>query len=437
MSEPTSALSIEDLVLRVAREGGIAFHGATGQERAMVPIDPHDLDLCLRIVNDGIRLFVSSAPAKGWRWMRRIMSVTMTATRVTGTADAADSTSITDLTLATTYDSDDDLNDWYIYVLTGTGKGSYAKITDYTAVTGKCDVVDWLDARGNPAGTDPVATDTFAITPVETVGGEIHRYPLAENFGGSADGPIEYEANTNHATSIDWVDESFIRQRRSVTTTTGYPLHAATRQLEPYASGATPKRRSEILFEPEPSAADTVQFPYSVYTDEAQLVTGGSNAGSETTLTDVDYADLYPNDYFNGWVIKIISGTGRNSYALVTDYVGSTGVFTVADWLSINGAAGGTDPSTDSYYVVTPPTALHPAGVRFDNYIKSACMAQAEEEMEDLTGRGFVEKFYKVDLKMAHNLDARSAPRRLGSMNKGWSDPTGYRSRIYNDVTFN
>lgn len=443
MPEPTSALSIEDLVLRVARESGIAFHGATGQERAMVPIDPHDLDLCLRIVRDGIRLFRSTAPMKGWRWMRRIMSVAMTATRVTGTADAADGTSLTDLTLADTYDTNDDLKDWYIYTLTGAGAGSHAQITGYTGATGKCDVADWLDVRGNPGGTDPDADSTFAITPVETVGGDIHRYPLAENFGGSADGPIQYEANTNHAANISWRDESFIRNRRSISTQSGYPLYAALRQLEPYASGATPKRRFEIMFEPEPSTADTVEFPYSVYTDDPQLITGSSNAGDSTTLTDVTLANLYPDDYFNGWTIKMISGTGTNSYAIVQDYTGSTGVFDVNNvaastaWLAMDGTSVGTSPGDDSYYVVTPPTSLHPAGMRFDDYVLSACMAKAETDIEDLDGRGFVEKFYQVDIKMAHALDARSAPRKLGSMNKNWRDPTGYRERTWNNVEYN
>ncbi len=436
MSEPTIVLSIEGLVLRVAREAGIAFHGASGDERAMVPVDPHDLDLCLRIVNDGIRLFITSTPAKGWRWMRRLMSITMTATRVTGTADAADSTSITDLTLVDTYDDNTDLVGWFIYILTGTGEGSYAQIASYNGTTGKVTVADWLDSRGNAGGTDPAATDTFAITPVETVGGDIHRYPLAENFGGTPDGPIHYAANTNHAVHIDWVDESFIRSRRAVTVISTYPLYAAIRQLEPYASGAGPTRRLEILFDPQPIAADTVEFPYSVYTNEAQMVTGSSSAGATTSVTDSSLAALYPDDYFNGWLIKIISGTGKNSYALVTDYTGSSGKFDVADWLSIDGTAGGTDPSTDSYYVVSPVTDLHPAGYRFDDAVVSACMGRAEQELEDLNGRGFLEKFYKVDLKMAHNLDARSAPRTLGTTNKSDGGQSRFRERTWNTRTF-
>ncbi|KKL84758.1 hypothetical protein LCGC14_1961510, partial [marine sediment metagenome] len=303
MAEPTSALSFEGLILRVAREAGIAYHGSSGTERAMVPVDAHDLDLCKRIVTDGIRMFIADAPENGWRWMRRIASVTVTATRVTGTADSVSTTTIVDTDLcenlgsmtaeagtnATTlvdasltasYPTDNELIGYYCYIETGTGAGSYALITDYVASTGTITVADWLASGGQPGGTDPVSTDTFgisaykilnnyycyitagtgknswavitdfnssngtvtvadwldaygnpggtdptvgstlAITPIETVGGDIHRYPLPENFGGEVDGQIHYASDTNHSSTIDWVHESHIRNRRAVTVIT-------------------------------------------------------------------------------------------------------------------------------------------------------------------------------------------------------------------------
>ena len=434
MGEPTSLLTIEGLILRIARETGMAEYGSSGQGIAMVPTDPHDLDLCRRIVQDGIRRFVAAGPPKGWRWMKRIMSVTMTATRVTGTADSGSATTLVDLTLADTYDSDDDLNDWYIYI---DGSGSYAQVTDYTGATGTITVADWLDSRGNTGGTDPVATDSYTLTPVETVGGDIHRYPLAENFGGSADGEISYAADTNHSTKIDWVDESFIRQRRATVVNTGYPLYAAIKPLEPYASGTGPKRRFEILFSPNPVANDTVLFPYSVYFDQVLFETGEATGGSGTTLVDSDLANLYPDDYYNGWVLKIIDGIGKNSNAIVTDYEGSTGTFTVADWLHLNSVAGGTDPAANSAYVLQPASNLHPAGVQFDNGIKAACLAEAEEQVDELAGRGFINKFRSLDLLDAYKIDIRSAPRSLGSMNKTGRGRRVRPVRARNDVTFN
>lgn len=440
MSEPTSALSIEDLILRVAREVGVAYYGSSGQDIAMVPIDVHDLDLCKRIVNDGIRMFIASAPPSGWRWMRRKLSVTMTSTRETGTADSTSSATLVDLTLADTYTSDDDLKDWWIYITSGTGDGSYAQITGYTALTGTITVSDWLDSRGNADGTDPVTDDTYAITPVETVDGDIHRYPLPENFGGSADGPITYAADTNHSTIIDWVDESFIRQRRSITTTTGYPRHAAIAPLEPYASGAGPTRRFELLLEPEPTSSDTIVFPYSLYFDTTRFEAGSASGGSTITLVDSSLANLYPDDYFKGWVIRIINGTGKNSNAIVTGYAGTTGTFTVADWLFIDGStsvAGAVDPDNTSIYVTQPVANLHPAGLRFDDIIESACLAKAEMKVDDLAGRGFVGNYRNVDLSEAMRIDAKVAPRSLGSMNKSGRGKRFEGGRIFEDRTFN
>jgi hypothetical protein len=341
MAEPTSALSIEDLVLYIAREIGVADYGSDGQQEAMIPVDPHDLDLCRRIVQDGIRVFVKSSPPNGWRWMRRTMSVTVTATRTTGTADSTSSTTMVDLELATIFDTDGDLIGRWIYITDGTGEGSYAQVTGYTAISGTVTVADWLSISGNSGGTDPVADDTYAITPVETVEGDIHRYPLPEYFGGSADGKITYVNNTNHSTPVTWVDESWIRVYRAVTVTTGYPKRAALVPYEPRAVGAGPSRRFEFQLDNDPSTADTFLFPYSAYFDKVRLEAGVATGGAETTLTNTDLNDLYPDDYYSGWVMKIIDGTGKNSYAVITDYASATGVFTVADWLAIDGSAGG------------------------------------------------------------------------------------------------
>ena len=443
MAEPTSALSFYDLILRVAKEAGIAYYGSGGNEPAMIPLEVTDFALCKDIVNDGIRMFIADAPAKGWRWMKRIMSVTLTATRVTGTVDAADAddndpattTTLTDATLETDYGTNDDLNNWYIYILTGTGAGSYAKITDYTASGGVVTVADWLDEYGNPHGTYPVANDTFCITPVETVSGNISRYPLAENFGGEVNGPIEYEANSAHGTHVEWCGEAAIRARRSVTVHTGYPTRAAIRPFE-YKGSFGPKRRFELIVDPQPSAAEVLEFPYTVFFDELRMVTGNaSSVASGTDLLDTALDALYPDDYFNTWKIKIISGTGKNSYALVDNYVGSTAKFVVVDWLFINGNPGGTDPAANSVYVAEPAANLHPAGLRFDQAVLAACLAQAEMEVEDITA-GFVEKYMKKALPQAWRIDTRSAPRKLGSLNlqrRGYYGRQSGRSDVTTD----
>jgi hypothetical protein len=85
---------------------------------------------------------------------------------------------------------------------------------------------------------------------------------------------------------------------------------------------------------------------------------------------------------------------------------------------------------------VQPVANLHPAGMQFDNAIKAACLAEAEEQVDELAGRGFIGKFRKLDLPDAYKIDTRSAPRSLGSMNKTGRGRRIIPVRARNDVTF-
>ena len=420
MSEPTSKLTAYDLIMRIARKAGIAYYGANGDEKAMVPIDTYNLELCKDLLNDAVRMFISDAPLRGWRWQRRIMSVTLSSVRITGTVDAnTDATHLVDLTLASTYITTNQLLNYYAYILTGTGIGSFAKITAYNKTTGSCTVAAWLDKYGNTGGATPVTGDTFAITSVETVGGDIARYPLAEDFSGEYSGKIDYAADTAHGTIIEWRDESLIRAKRSVNVISGYPRCAAIRPLEPAISdleNGSAKRRFELFLDPEPSAGNTLQFPYNLTFDKLDLETGKATGGSDTTLADTVRTEA--DDYFNGWKIEVISATGKGSYAIVTDFANSGGVFTVADWLKPDGSAGGTNPAADSIYVVAPVNNVHPAGLRFDESILAACMARLEMDSDELQ-EGSEQRYMQKAIPLAHRIDARSAPRTLGSMNVG------------------
>lgn len=433
MAEPTSNLSFAELIRKVANKAGVAYFGYSGDQSALVPVDTYNLGVCKDIVRDAFRMFVADGPKRGWHWQKRIMSVTLTATRITGTADDADSTSLTDATLEDTYDGDDDLNDYYIYIDSGTGIGSFAQITDYTASGGVITVDDWLDQYGNAGGTNPAADSTYVITPVETVAGDIARYPLPEYFGGEVNGKIEYTANTAHATPIQWVDESFIRANRSITVSTGYPRYAAIRPLEPAITdieNGSAKRRFELILSPQPSAADTLEFPYLASFDNLDLETGVATGGAATTLTDTARIGLEADDYFLGWRCDIIDGTGKGSWAIVTGYVSATGVITVADWLTIAGAAGGVNPAANSAYTLQPVNNFHPAGFRFDEYILAACYAKLAMEDEEIDP-ALEQRYIQKALPKAYEMDARLAPKTLGSMN-GFEK--GYR-RTWSNVT--
>ena len=75
MPEPTGGLRFDDILIRVAEYLGVAEYGATGGGAAAIPTDPHDLDLCKRLTNDGIRMFLSDNPK--WYWTRKLYSLTV------------------------------------------------------------------------------------------------------------------------------------------------------------------------------------------------------------------------------------------------------------------------------------------------------------------------------------------------------------------------
>lgn len=392
------------LSTRIAKEAGTAYRGTDGTSRAMPPVDIDDLSDIKQVINDGIRQFEADAPPTGWQWRKRILQVNISNLQITGTADAAGSTSLTDATLEDTYDEDDDLNGYYIYIDSGTGEGSYAQISDYTASGGVISVSDWLDQYGNAGGTDPAASSTYIITQYETVAGDIARYPLPEYFGGEPSGPITYDKDADHKQWIGWTSEAIIRNRRQASDDSGYPFMAAIRSLEPVAGTLGPTRRYELILYPEPSQADTLEFPYVLTFNKIDFESGVATGGGATTVADTTRDE--PDDYFNGWRVDIIGGTGRGSYATVTDYTGSTGTFTVADWL--NSLA---DPAANSIYFVQPANNMHPAGAKFDEVIKAACLAEGAQFYSSMNVRGFegaIERYVQKALPKAYDADARS-----------------------------
>jgi hypothetical protein len=422
MSEPTSALSTFDLVLDVALAAGIAYYGNAGNEAAVIPINNHDLEKCLRCVNRGIQMFIASAPATGWRWMNRIMEVTLGTVQTEGTVDSGDATTLVDDDLTDTYDEDDEIIGYYVYDQT---QEIYAAITDYTASSGTVTVSAWLDYDDVASSLTPTVGDSYSITDVQTVDGDKARYPLDQDFQGDIAGRITYAADSNRGHLIDWVHETTVRLKREVTASTGYPTRAAVRPWR--------KRRWELFVDPSPTAGDTLIFPYRVGFNALQIEAGDINTPGATSIVDDSIGALWPDDYFNGWVVHIMSGRGKGGYNTVTDYAGASGTFTVAEWLAADGTSTGTTPNSESAYYVVPTNDRHPAGMQFDDAIRAACLAAAEREFDDLN-KGYTGEFLERALPNAYKIDARSAPLKLGMMLPG-SRPIRY-TRIRKDVEY-
>lgn len=75
--------------------------------------------------------------------------------------------------------------------------------------------------------------------------------------------------------------------------------------------------------------ADGTLYPYDL---GASQVTATFNStatgGSTTTLVDSKLAGKYADDYFNGFLIRTLAGTGSGQNLVITDYTGATGTFT-------------------------------------------------------------------------------------------------------------
>ena len=403
MAEPTSSLTVRELVKITAEFLGIGYYGIEGDEVAMCPVNNHDLDVCTRIVNNAIRMFIADVPpppATGWNWQKRIMTVGLKV-MTSSTATGGTATTLVDSGLASTY-ANDYYKDCILEIIEGTGEGEYALVTGYTGADGT------FAFSVLSGGSTPDTTSEFKIG---------HRYKLADDFGGSPTGPIAYVRDTNHTRSLGWSNEAEIRQQSQISVSTTYPYLAAVR---PYGD-----RQFELIMFPDPSVADLVQFPYRKYFNKFQIASGEATGGTATTLIDTSRSEI--DDYFNGWLLTVISGTGKTETATVTDYDAGTGTST------FTALSGGSTPDSTTKYVLEPITKTHPAGYQFDNTVISACLARAEMEREDVQA-GWVQTYKQSDLPAAHNHDKQLAPRSLGYCGDGVRHRQG---RIWNNVTYN
>lgn len=338
MAVPSTALTFDDLLIKVAEKLGVAEYRSDGT--TILPVsDPFSLGKCREMVQRGIGMLIDAAPDEGWHFTKRSYELT--------------------------FDTD------------GTGD-------------------DNIDS-------DPA------------------RYMLPTEFGGELTGSIRYKAESNHSTRIEWTSARVIKDIRQDYVESGYPTLAAVLPYQPTSTAGT-GRRWELIVDPQPSAAETVEFDYILHFDGVLLFGGTADSASATTIVDATFATTHPaDDFFNNWYVEIVDGTGRGSYAVVTDYTGSSGTFTVADWLAPDGSAGGTDPGASSLFVVKPAHPYyHPIGFSFDNIVEVACLAATEIfGREEMTDDHFSSLFYNRKLKEAYGINRRQVPRKVGTMTRG------------------
>jgi hypothetical protein len=250
MAEPTGALTFRDLILDVARKLGLGYYGENGDEALSIPNNVADLDQCKRIVNDGIRMFLSDCPnPNGWNWTKLTADVVLwpdIATDDDNTLSSEGYTPATNKTLLTA-ESDSFYESMEERSITITDVGTFI-VADYVSAT-------QIRVYGD-------ATDTSSSTWSMSEDGN---YTLPKTFGGSYRGQITYAADTDPDHSLEWGNETEIRRwREGDVADSGDPFVAAIR-MRTAQSG---RRRWELMVYPAPDEVLTVSFPYLLYFDK-------------------------------------------------------------------------------------------------------------------------------------------------------------------------
>lgn len=283
MAEPTSKLTLSELVLEAAVKMGVAYYGVSGTEIAQVPTDAHDLAECKRHVNNAVRMFIADAPpGSGWRWIRSLVTAYLWPS-ATGTVSTAvhlsGSTTITAAT-GTFYATMEGKS------ITFASAGTFT-ITGYTSSS-------VIVVSGNASAA---ASQAWSIT----ADGD---YRLPTSFSGVPNGAIRFQAGSDAPAGIDWIGEADVRAWRETTTVeTGHPLYAAVRPLD--ASG---RRRWDLMVYPVPDEVFVVQFPSDIYFD------------SLVNLTDVPPCPFVHDDTLRAAVRAIVEKDVEDATGFEMEY---------------------------------------------------------------------------------------------------------------------
>jgi hypothetical protein len=282
ITEPSSVLRFQDLLVEVAYKIGNAYYGTDGTTAPQVPIDAHDLYICSTIVNKGIRMFLNDGPPpNGWKFLRPIAQVDV------WPMIAADSTGITQYITSTGYNSTSSLT---TLTLTLTTVGIASSLAFSTAIPTFYPTMELqtIYLGGNPPAGTPgwqlpfqsfqststvgvpftivnylsstqiqifgqPASSTFSTGAHSTDWSMIATgdYTMPADFSGQYVGDISYISNTNRGMQIHWTDEASIRQRRqNFNFESGTPYEAAIRLMPTSSITPTTNGQAPLTYAP-------------------------------------------------------------------------------------------------------------------------------------------------------------------------------------------
>lgn len=93
-------------------------------------------------------------------------------------------------------------------------------------------------------------------------------------------------------------------------------------------------------------------------------------------------------------------------------------------------------PYTLSFNDLVNTTDVPPSPLGFDEALKACCLAVAEKEVDDTMGGPDWEYYHSIALVQAHQLDARSAPRKLGYFSNPTSEGTANPIEAFRDYWY-
>jgi hypothetical protein len=275
-------MTLSDQIIRVAEHLGIPLYtGAT--DVAAVPTDPHDLDLCTRLCNDGWRKFYNANP-KGWNWVLPTFTITFDPTGLgSQCVGAAGGTMTVNVVGGSTYLACAvAVGTPGVVVITGT---SFAAGTLFVP-TGMVEVYG-ISAGQQYALLPTGAANTYYIydnaadaiaagtTGRMALTGCPWAYYMPDGFYGQILGKMIYDANTGHL-DITQCDSQTIRSKYAVADVSGYPTLYS---IEPLAGADV--RRWQMLVWPKPYSPDNLTGRCRIYPNKLTQLTDMPNAGPQ------------------------------------------------------------------------------------------------------------------------------------------------------------
>lgn len=388
MSE--SALTFAELQTHVASKMGVAYFGAAGTEVAQPPNDTYTKQAVKDYVNGGIRMFLNDAPPEGWRFQQPTASITLWATAtgvVNGTPSFGDPESTVTVHARTFYDSM--LGHKLKFTVTSTADGT----PTYTEAN-TTSVVDVDDA---------IFSGVFAV-------GQTITFSATGN---------SYVVNTITDTTTVIVDGNASSEADgdTITITRDYVIEAVTSALVVDVTGNASGEADGATVTITADGNYTLSSVFSgEYLGPIRYATN-TNPGAGIRWTD--------EGSIRGLRENVSSQTGYPVLAAIRK-MDLARRFELVTYPTPGGDYDVEFPYELYFTELTADSDLHPAGPHYDEAIRAACEAYAEQEGEDqLEGR--VEYYNKKALPAAYRRDARSGPKHLGSLLRGGRIPMDWR----------